>query len=395
MLIELSTKQELIVVGLMSGTSLDGVDSAIVRIGFADGSIQSELLHFSSYAYDKTLREKIKSLCSKDQSDVASLCAMNAILAERFAQAVLDSIAKAGIAVKAVDLISSHGQTVWHQPKAEPGDPFSAASTLQIGDLSVLSKRTGLIVVGDFRTADMAVGGQGAPLTPVADYFLLKHPTKGRIIQNIGGIGNCTVIRADAHLEDVTAFDTGPGNMLIDQAVQLLYGNDTSYDEGGKIAAAGSVDRPLLERMLAHPYFKQPPVKTTGREMFGKDYALHWLQEANSVGLRPEDIVATFTALTAESIARSYADFVLPHGRYDEVIVCGGGAHNVTLMRMLEQLLPSCRIFPLEQSGASSDAREAVAFALLGFLFIHGKANNLPSVTGAKLPTVMGKLALP
>lgn len=401
MLRTLLNQTSLTVAGLMSGTSLDGIDVAIVRIDGCGFEAKVKLLHFESFPYDAELREKIKLLCSIDHSDVALLCGMNFAIAERFADAVVRTAEAAGMRMDEIDLISSHGQTVWHIPVADEVDPFLPKSTLQIGDLSVIAKRTGRPVVGDFRTADMAVGGQGAPLVPYGDLIMFSDAAKGRILQNIGGIGNCTAIPArnsaasKADGSDLIAFDTGPGNMVMDQVVYELSEGRMTYDADGAWAARGQVHTELLEKMLAHPYFAQLPPKTTGRELFGKTYTEAWLTSAKQRGLSAEDIVATATAFTAHSIARAYRDFVFPACDIAEVIVSGGGARNRTLMSMLQQLLPDQAVLTSDAVGISGDAKEAILFALLGNDWIHGVPNNLPSATGAERPTVMGKLALP
>ncbi|MFB0844054.1 anhydro-N-acetylmuramic acid kinase [Paenibacillus oleatilyticus] len=388
-------KPQRLVVGLMSGTSLDGVDAAIVRIEGQGLDTKVELVHYTAVPYDDTLREKLKELCSLDRSNVAMVCGMNFYLGRIFAEAVRLAAAEARLPMDEIDLVSSHGQTVWHIPEADPSEWHQVRSTLQIGDLSVIAKLTGKPVVGDYRTADMAVGGQGAPLVPYADFILFRDADKGRIAQNIGGIGNCTAIPAGGLPEDVIAFDTGPGNMLIDEAVYQLSGGAKSYDDGGAWAAQGRADDSLVDRMLSHPYFALKPVKTTGREMFGKPYAAEWIGEARRLGLADADIVATFTAFTARSIAAGYRDFVFTACRADEVIVSGGGAHNRTLLRMLAGLLSEQRVLTSDAFGISGDAKEAIAFALFANNFLHGIPNQLPSATGASRPTVMGKLALP
>ncbi|GIP34350.1 anhydro-N-acetylmuramic acid kinase [Paenibacillus sp. J2TS4] len=388
----ITAKSAKLVIGLMSGTSLDGIDAAIVRIEGVGSDSRTKLLHFATLPYEDGLRERLKELCTLDRSNTAGVCSMNFELGRQFADAVRKVVAEAGMTLADIDLVSSHGQTVWHIPADEPG---FVRSTLQIGDLSVIAKETGLPVVGDYRTADMAVGGQGAPLTPYADYLLFRDDRRGRIVQNIGGIGNCAAIPAAARPEQVVAFDTGPGNMLIDQAVYQLSDGARSYDDGGAWAAQGEADARLLGEMLRHPYFRQPPVKTTGREMFGKAYAAEWLGKAAARGLAPEDVIATFTAFTAQSIADSYRDFLFPLYAVEEIIVSGGGARNATLLRQLGELLPDQRILVSDELGVSGDAKEAIAFALFANNAIHGVANNLPSATGAEVPVIMGKLAFP
>lgn len=395
MLAELINKPSRLIAGLMSGTSLDGVDVAIVRIEGKGLESKVELVHYGSTAYDDALRERLKELCSVERSDVAQVCGMNFYMGRVLADATKRIVAQSGLSMDDIDLVSSHGQTIWHIPENDPNDDILIRSTLQIGDLSVIAKETGKPVIGDYRTADMAVGGQGAPLVPYSDYILLRHETKGRIAQNIGGIGNCTAIPAGGLPEQVIAFDTGPGNMLIDQAVYTLSNGARSYDAGGEWAAEGAADTGFIEQMMSHPYFARPPVKTTGRELFGKAYALDWIGRMQSRGLSDADIVATFTAFTAHSIAQSYRDFVLPVMDAEEVFVSGGGAHNQTLLRMLGELLRQQRVTTSDELGISGDAKEAVAFAIFANNTLFGIPNNLPSATGAERPAVMGKLAFP
>lgn len=426
-------------VGLMSGTSLDGVDAAVVRIEGSGLTARAKLLHAYSRPYGNALRERLKDLCVPERSRVDEICGMNALLAEVFAEAAFEAVREAGLLMTDIDFVSSHGQTVWHIPgereaqrfggaargasseagaarqvsscgsagigekardAADPSDPEAAdparfRSTLQIGDLSVLAKRLGVPVVGDFRPADMAVGGQGAPLAPYGDLILFRDERRGRLLQNIGGIGNCTALPAAAKPEDVFAFDTGPGNMVIDQTVWLLSEGARTYDEGGKWAASGTPDESLVDAMMEHPYFRLAPPKSTGREVFGKVYTAEFVDRARGRGLADAEIVATASSFTARSIAAAYREFVFPRCRIDEVIVSGGGARNGTLMAMLASLLPEQRVCSSAEFGVDDDAKEAVIFALLGNDFLRGNPNNLPSATGASRPTVMGKLALP
>ncbi|OMF77140.1 anhydro-N-acetylmuramic acid kinase [Paenibacillus glucanolyticus] len=384
-----------VVVGLMSGTSLDGIDAAIVRIEGSGLAASVELLHYYSKAYEPELRQRLRDLCVEANSSSALICNMNAFLGYQFGAAVLEAVADAGMHVDEVDLVSSHGQTIWHQPLPEQGDPYAVASTLQIGDISAIAKHTGKLVVGDFRPADMAVGGQGAPFAPYGDWILFRHPERGRLLQNIGGIGNCTALPAGADPSDVLAFDTGPGNMVIDAVAHILSGGRLLYDDGGNWAAQGKPDRVLLDEMLAHSYFGTPPPKSTGRELFGHSYAVSFLEQAKLRKLSDEDAMATATAFTAHSIADSYENYVFPRHGIDEVIVTGGGARNKTLLSMLGELLPGQKVMTSRTLGFDDDAKEAVIFALLGNDFMLGVPNNLPAATGAFRPTVMGKLALP
>lgn len=395
MLAGLTGKSSVIGIGLMSGTSLDGVDAAVVRIEGSGLQSKVQLLHYYTKPYDDELRARIKALCDPATSNVMNICGMNVYMGEVFAEAAIEAAREAGLAQEEIDFVSSHGQTIWHMPEETEHDRYLSRSTLQIGDLSVVAKRTGWLTAGDFRPADMAVGGQGAPLVPYGDLILFGDPDKGRLLQNIGGIGNCTALPPGAGPEDVFAFDTGPGNMIIDQTVLTLTDGRLSYDEGGAWAALGTPDEDLLAELMSHPYFRQPSPKSTGRELFGAAYTEDFLRRAGERGLNGADIVATATAFTAHTIADACKELVMPRCRIDEVIVSGGGAHNRTLMAALARLLPEQRIMNAGALGLADDAKEAVIFALLGHSFLRGVPNNVPAATGAANPTVMGKLALP
>ncbi|SFS69600.1 anhydro-N-acetylmuramic acid kinase [Paenibacillus sp. 453mf] len=386
-------KTESLAIGLMSGTSLDGVDAALVRIKGSGLTTTSRLIAYVQLPYEEDFREQIKALCNIEQSSVADVCSMNFLLADRFAAAAEAVCQQAGIAMDEVDFISSHGQTVWHIPKSDAAQSL-ARSTLQLGDLSVIATRTGRPVVGDFRPADMAAGGQGAPLVPYGDLILFGDALQGRVLQNIGGIGNCTVLPAACTADQVTAYDTGPGNMIIDQVVLELSGGKLAYDENGKWAAEGTPDKALVAKMMQHPYFSQMPPKSTGRELFGAAYAAAVLAGARERGLSSADIVATATWFTAKSIADSYERWVFPKNKIDQIIVSGGGAHNEVLLAMLSELLPGRTVAKASSFGIDDDAKEALIFALLGNECIHGIPNNAPSATGAGRRVVMGKLAL-
>lgn len=395
MLAGLAGKPSVIGIGLMSGTSLDGVDAAVVRIEGSGLQSKVQLLHYYTKPYDDELRARIKALCDPATSNVMNICGMNVYMGEVFAEAAIEAAREAGLAQEEIDFVSSHGQTIWHMPEETEHDRYLSRSTLQIGDLSVIAKRTGWLTAGDFRPADMAVGGQGAPLVPYGDLILFGDPDKGRLLQNIGGIGNCTALPPGAGPGDVFAFDTGPGNMIIDQTVLTLTDGRLSYDEGGAWAALGTPDEDLLAELMSHPYFRQPSPKSTGRELFGAAYTEDFLRRAGERGLNGADIVATATAFTAHTIADACKELVMPRCRIDEVIVSGGGAHNRTLMAALAKLLPEQRIMNAGALGLADDAKEAVIFALLGHSFLRGVPNNVPAATGAANPTVMGKLALP
>ncbi|NMO97937.1 anhydro-N-acetylmuramic acid kinase [Paenibacillus lemnae] len=388
-------KDSAVVIGLMSGTSLDGIDAAVVQITSHGMDLESKLLHFETAPYTPDLREALKKLCSQDHSSSAAVCGMNAYLGEHFAAAAQKAAEGAGLKLEDIDLISSHGQTIWHIPERSAQDFFLIPSTLQIGDLSVIAKHTGRMTVGDFRPADMAVGGQGAPLVPFGDLMLFRHPEKGRLLQNIGGIGNCTAIPAGNTSGELLAFDTGPGNMIIDEMVQVLSGGKLSYDDGGVWAAQGNVHEGLVQDLMAHRYFQMAPPKSTGRELFGKSYAAAFMEQASHRGLSDADMIATATAFTACSIEASLRHHVFPVMHIDEVILSGGGARNHELCRMLQERLPEQKIMTSKALGIDEDAKEAAIFALLGYACLQGIPNNIPAATGAKTSTVMGKIALP
>lgn len=385
------------VVGMMSGTSVDGVDAALVEISGTDSEPKVKLLAFENKPYPPQVREKIFSLFTPANATVDKVGYMNFLLGEIYAKSALSVIEKAGMKPEEIDVIGSHGQTIWHAPIPESPDGIPVAYTVQIGEGSVIAERTGILTVSDFRVADMAAGGQGAPLVPFSEYLLYRREKETILLQNIGGIGNMTVMPAGAKPRDVFAFDTGPGNMIIDAVISTVTGGGKTYDAGGETAAKGRVCNALLDILKEEPYYRQPLPKTTGREHFGVQYTekiLGWWKE-NPIPV--EDLLATVTDLTAYSIADAYERYVLPKYRASEIIVGGGGSYNATLLRfMKERFAPhGVAVRTQEDLGLSSDAKEAVAFALMADCCMRGKANTLPSVTGAEHPAVMGKISQP
>ena len=385
------------VVGMMSGTSVDGVDAALVEISGTDSEPKVKLLAFENKPYPPQVREKIFSLFTPANATVDKVGYMNFLLGEIYAKSALSVIEKAGMKPEEIDVIGSHGQTIWHAPIPESPDGIPVAYTVQIGEGSVIAERTGILTVSDFRVADMAAGGQGAPLVPFSEYLLYRREKETILLQNIGGIGNMTVMPAGAKPRDVFAFDTGPGNMIIDAVISSVTGGEKTYDAGGETAAKGRVCNALLDILKEEPYYRQPLPKTTGREHFGVQYTekiLSWWKE-NPIPV--EDLLATVTDLTAYSIADAYERYVLPKYRASEIIVGGGGSYNATLLRfMKERFAPhGVAVRTQEDLGLSSDAKEAVAFALMADCCMRGKANTLPSVTGAEHPAVMGKISQP
>ncbi|MEW9096046.1 MAG: anhydro-N-acetylmuramic acid kinase AnmK [Clostridiaceae bacterium] len=382
-LIKLYNKDKKLVVGLMSGTSLDGIDCALVQIEGNGINTKIKPMYFDNLPMPDDIRREILQCCSVENSNVEKICRLNFNLGELFAHAVISLCNKNKIELSHIDLIGSHGQTIYHIPQN---------STLQIGELSVIAERTNIPVIGDFRVRDVAAGGHGAPLVPYPEYLLYRSKNKTRILQNIGGIGNATILPKNATLDQVIAFDTGPGNMIIDRVVFELTNGEKGFDKDGGIARKGKVHKKILDDMMNHPYMKTLPPKTTGREVFGVDYTKRLLDKCSSMNLCKEDIVATITAFTVESIAYHYEKYVFNKYHVDEVIIGGGGSYNNTLISMLEQRLPMISIKTQEDFGYFSDAKEAIAFAILANEAIHGNYNNVPSVTGAKHPVIMGKI---
>ena len=349
-----------------------------------------KLLAFEVFAYPPDLRQSILALGEQKFCRPADISNLNFLLGEVFAEAVIRLCEKRRIALSSIDLIGSHGQTLYHNPQGKCFGKRIIRSTLQIGEPSVIAQRTGVTTVADFRPSDMAAGGEGAPLVPFTDYFLFKDKKHSRAIQNIGGIANVTYLPVNCRVEDVIAFDTGPGNMVIDRIVNIISEGKLNYDKDGKIAAKGRVNIKILNEMLGTTFFRRKPPKSTGREEFGKAYCDIFYNKAKKESLSQRDLLATATALTAASIAEAYQRFLprIP----DEVILCGGGAHNKTLVKMLRQSLPKITIRLSDDFGISCDAKEAVSFAILAYATVKGMANNVPSATGADRALILGKI---
>ncbi len=391
-------------IGLISGTSVDGIDAALVEI---DGHAQENDLHlraFTTYPYPEDVRSELLGLYDDQAQAVVRICSLNAVIGGLFADAAMAICEQAGVDIRQVEVIGSHGQTVWHQPAHDPTMPLSVPSTLQIGESAIITARSGVPVIADFRVADMAVGGQGAPLAPYFDWAVFGDPGRSRAIQNIGGIGNVTWLPAGAAIDQVIAFDTGPGNILMDGIVSLLTGGEQTFDRDGLLAAAGIVDRAMLGRLLADPYLRQAPPKTTGRERYGLEQCRDLIERAgpgleagilptatDDAGQRCRDLIATVTAFTAHSIADAYRDWLpaLP----DDVLVNGGGCRNPTLMAMLATLLPASTVAATDAVGIDGDAKEAMLFALMAHDALAGYPTNVPSATGASRAIPLGKLS--
>ncbi|MHC4958591.1 MAG: anhydro-N-acetylmuramic acid kinase [Planctomycetota bacterium] len=380
--IDLAGKSDKLVVGLMSGTSADGVDAVLVRLRGHGLQTKVEMLAFETLPYSERMREAVLEVGTGPVSD---LCRMNFVVGERFAEAALCVIQAAGFAAADVDLVGSHGQTVYHVPRS----PGEVASTLQIGEPDVIAERLGIPVVADFRTRDVAAGGEGAPLSAYVDYLLFHRDQTPRALLNLGGIANVTVVTED--VEEVFAFDTGPANMPLDETIRAMTGNKSHYDKGGRQAAKGRVDENLLARLLEHPYFQYPIPKTTGRETFGRDFVMPLLHGKGNN--RSVDVLATLTLFVAQSIKRAFDEFVFPRASITQILASGGGVHNLTLVSHLRRLFGKLPIMPVEEVGYDGDAKEALLFAILANDTIHGIPNNIPGATGARWPTTLGKIS--
>lgn len=409
----------------MSGTSADGIDACLVEISGNGLHTRINDLVSETYPYDETTRTAILDTCNPETGTVDKVCQLNFHLGKLFANAATSIANKAHISIKDIDLIGSHGQTIYHLPnqttmkktedrnqksevrsnesnsntvdidafKKETWDLPHIRSTLQIGEPSVIAQETGVTTVADFRPRDMAAGGQGAPLVPYVDFILFRDKEKGRALQNIGGIANVTILPKNCSINDVIAFDTGPGNMIIDRITELVTNTTQHFDEGGKLAERGKIHDSLLAILLAHPYLSKPPPKTTGREEFGISFADNLYKDGTHSGIKDLDILATVTAFTARSIADSYKHWILPKHPLPEIILSGGGSHNDTLIKFLRQYLePSIQIHTINKFGISPNAKEALAFAILANETISGNPNNVPGATGAREAVIMGKI---
>jgi anhydro-N-acetylmuramic acid kinase len=394
------------VAGVMSGTSADGVDVAVVRIapvrqrrGLKQAGLMRPgltLVAHESFAFPTPLRRAVLGAMNAAATSTAELARLNWRLGLAYAEAVNATVErhKAEFDLGRLDLIGCHGQTLYHQPQAARYAGRSFGCTWQLGEAAVIAAATGVPVVSNFRPADMVAGGQGAPLVPLLDYVLFADAKRGRVLQNIGGIANLTAIPAGAAADAAVAFDTGPGNMVIDWLAQELF--QAKFDRNGNLAARGSVLGPMLAKALGNPYFKLKPPRTAGREQFGREYAAKFLAACQRLSCKPEDALATATALTAETIAQSYKAFARRgmKGCAVDYIVSGGGARNRTLMAMLAQRLEplGCELATSEDFGLPAEAKEAAAFALLAWQTWHHLPGNLPKATGAARPAILGQV---
>jgi anhydro-N-acetylmuramic acid kinase len=382
------------IIGLISGTSADGIDAALCEIEGAPPRLGARIITAATIPYEHSLRERVLDACKVSAAGSDVLCQLNVDLGEAFAAVSLDLINRAGLSPAEVDLIGSHGQTVWHNVLLDG----RVSATLQLTDAAVLAERTGITTISDFRARDVAAGGQGAPLVAYLDWVLLRHPKHWRAIQNIGGIGNVTFLPplndtanvGEAQEDAPLAFDTGPGNVLIDTAITYLTGGAQTYDQGGMLAQQGQVDVAWLEELLEHPYYRRTPPKTTGRELFSSEMGEKLVTTGQQRGLSTADIVATLTQLTVQSITAAYRDFA--PAPIDEVILAGGGQHNAAIVDGLRQRLAPVPVSTHEDIGIASDYKEALLFALLAHETWYNRPGTLPALTGARRASVLGSI---
>jgi len=375
----------------MSGTSLDGIDAVLLRIRGSGTATRFEQLAFATYPFPKGVRRLLLKNSAPGTSRVDEITRLNFLLAELYAEAVRALVRRAGKKLSDIAVIGSHGQTIHHLPKPVTLFGHTVRATLQIGDPSVLATLTGVTTVGDFRVADMAVGGQGAPLVPYVDWLLFRSKTVNRLLLNIGGIANVTVLPKRCSAEGVFAFDTGPGNMVVDSLMHEFYGK--SFDQNGATARRGDVALELFNLMRKHPYLKTGPPKSTGREEFGEGFVRSILRHAS--GYDREDIVATAAQFTAYAVYDGYRRFVAQRMNADELIVSGGGARNRFLVDELKRYFTHSKVRVIDEFGLSADAKEAICFAVLANETMVGNPTNLPRVTGARRRVILGKICRP
>jgi anhydro-N-acetylmuramic acid kinase len=377
----------LIVAGVMSGTSADGVDVALVRLRGRRFQTRFELITHCAFPYSAAVRKAVLKAMNSQSIAVSELARLNFLLAEIYADCVQQTQQRAGLNC---ELVGCHGQTIYHQGQAAKYLGHTIACTWQIGDGSVLARRLGIPVVSDFRPADMAAGGLGAPLVPFLDLLVFRHLRRGRIVQNIGGIGNLTAIPAAARPEQVRAFDTGPGNMVIDAVCEKLFGKE--MDDGGKLAAKGHVLAAVLAERMKHPFFRRKGPRTAGREEFGREYVSEFLKQCGRAN--KYDTLATATALTARSIGKAVRA-LSENDRYHDLFVSGGGTRNLTLMEMIRREVAELgiEVLPTDAAGVPSQAKEAIAFAVLAYQTWHREPSNIPGATGAAQEVILGKVS--
>jgi anhydro-N-acetylmuramic acid kinase len=387
------SQKPMLVLGMMSGTSADGIDVVLARISGAPPNLNAKLLNHASVKFPSALRKEILRVAEQQPITAGNLSQLNFRLGELFGDAAIAACRAFRMPLKKIALIGSHGQTIFHQGRPMAYLGALTASTLQIGEPSVIAARTGITTIGDFRPADIALGGQGAPLVPYVDYLLYRHSKLGRVSLNLGGIANITVLPRACKPQQVFAFDTGPANMLIDALVSHFTRGRQRYDENANLAVRGRSLPALLDDLLRDPYLKLAPPKSTGREYYGHDYMRKILALGRRHRAEPNDLIRAATIFTALSVVDALNRFVLPKTEIRHLIVSGGGAHNPLILAQLSAALPGIEVLPSSQLRIPEDAKEALAFALLAYETFHQRPANLPSATGARGPAILGKIS--
>ena len=391
-LIRLREKETRNVIGLISGTSCDGIDACLAKITGNGSSTEIDIIWFETYPYKEEIRELIFDASKEQTGRVDKICQLNFTLGKLFADAAGQIAGKSSIPISDIDIIGSHGQTIYHISSLKEKADKDVRSTLQIAESSVIAQETGVTTVADFRTRDIAAGGEGAPLVPYADFILFGRDGIDRAVQNIGGIANVTFLPAGCSINEVIAFDNGPGNMIIDRLAEIITEGRLKYDKDGELASKGKLNQGLLERLRSHPYLSIPPPKSTGREDFGIQFSSDLYEEFVRDNVDVLDAITTVTAFTARSISDSYRKYIQPSYKISEVIMSGGGVHNPVLFQFLKEYLDNINIRKVEEFGIPSDTKEALAFAILANETICGNPGNVPSATGARERVVLGKI---
>ena len=382
-------RRDALVIGVMTGTSADAVDTALVRFEGAGAEARPRLIAYRETALDQALRREVLEVAAIASIEPERLMRLDLALGELYAASVLELLAVAAVDPLTVSAIGLHGQTIRHVPRAEGG---GQAMSWQLGSAPVVAARTGMLVVSDFRGGDLAAGGEGAPLVPIVDWWMFRSAEESRVLLNLGGMANLTWLPRDGGLESVLAFDTGPGNAVIDALAGEFTHGAQRYDEGGRLAAAGRVHEGLLAELLADEYFARTPPRSTGRERFGAAYAMELLDRAHALGLPDADAIATATELTAASVGAALTRFVAPRGAVDAVYGSGGGMKNPALVAALARRVAPATLAAVDALGLEADGKEALAFACLAHRTLCGAPGNVPSATGAVHPVVLGRI---
>jgi len=388
----LFSKRDFIAVGLMSGTSMDGVDAALIRIPADRENAEVELVAFETESYPEELRSTLMEIAFGDQCTAEDIAVLHTSVAVSFSNAFFAVCRKGSVDPKSIDFIGSHGQTVAHVPPS-PDRLQPISGTLQLGPPGMIAALSGITTVGDFRSADVALGGQGAPLAPFADFLLRRSKTEDRVVLNIGGIANVTYLPKNCGVEDVVAFDTGPGNMILDELYRVLYPAQGKFDESGAKAGSGLASELLVETLLGFEFFGRRPPKSAGHHEFGARFAWEFLARAQAAGLKNPDVLASATLLTTRSIGRAVREFIEPLGGIDAVFVSGGGSRNKTIVSQLATELAPARVLPIDELGIPAEAKEAVDFAVLARETVLSRHNVIHRATGASKPLILGTIA--